>query len=117
MPSARYLLGLACILLAGCAPTSAAAVQRSGEPVSTVQVDLPPSYVFVPQHIQVASGTTVTWTNHDNFTHSVQVERLGTEVHMLKPGEATQITFSTPGDYQYVCTLHAQTMRGSVTVS
>jgi plastocyanin len=116
MRSARYLLGLACILLAGCAPAGAAAVQRS-DTVSTAQVDLPPSYVFMPQHIQIASGTTVTWTNHDNFTHSVQVERLGTEVHMLKPGEATQLTFSAPGDYPYVCTLHAQTMRGTVSVS
>jgi plastocyanin len=109
MRRARTLIGLACILLVGCAPSSAA--------VRTVQVDLPPSYVFAPQHIQIDAGATVTWTNHDNFSHSVQVERLGSTVHMLKPGEATQISFSTPGEYPYLCTLHAQTMRGTVSVS
>ena len=38
------------------------------EPVATDQVDLPPSYRFEPEVITVADGTTVTRTNHDNFT-------------------------------------------------
>jgi plastocyanin len=103
------LLGLA--LLAGCASGSSAA----SAPVRTNQVDLPPSYVFRPATIEVPVGTTVTWTNHDNFTHTVQVTGQS-EVHQLRPGESTSITFSTPGDYAYVCTLHTQNMRGVVTV-
>jgi plastocyanin len=57
----------------------------------------------------------VTWTNHDNFSHSVQVQGQA-EVHMMKPGETAQISFTAPGDYPYVCTLHAQNMRGTISV-
>jgi plastocyanin len=106
------LLASAGLLLAGCGRTSTSAAQA----VQTAQVDLPASYKFEPAHIQVARGTTVTWTNHDNFTHSVQVQGQS-EVHMLRPGETTQITFSSPGDFTYVCTFHTQNMRGTVTVT
>jgi plastocyanin len=106
------LMGLACALLVGCAPA-----QRAQQPdvVKTAQVDLPPSYVFAPAHIQVSPGTTVTWTNHDNFSHSVQVQGQS-DVHMMKPGETAHITFATPGEFVYLCTLHAQNMRGRISV-
>jgi plastocyanin len=105
-------LGLASVaLVAACASPA-----QSNAPVKTAQVDLPPSYVFSPATIQVSPGTSVTWTNHDNFTHSVQVQGQS-DVHMLKPGETTQIAFSSPGQFPYICTLHAQTMRGTIIVS
>jgi plastocyanin len=103
---------LGCGLLTGCAP----ATQRASKSVRTSQVDLPPSYQFAPASIDVAPGTAVTWTNHDNFTHSVQVQGQS-EVHMLRSGESTQISFDQPGTYPYVCTLHTQNMRGTVIVS
>jgi plastocyanin len=34
----------------------------------------------------------------------------------MKPGETAQITFAAPGEYPYVCTLHAQNMRGTISV-
>jgi plastocyanin len=108
----RWLLACALLLLVGCARTSPSASAAA----QTNVVDLPPSYKFEPAHISVAHGTTVTWTNHDNFTHSVQVDGQA-DVHMLRPGESTQITFSTPGEFHYVCTLHTQNMQGSVTVT
>jgi plastocyanin len=119
------LLGAACLLLAACsAPpnnptTSAPAAQASGSS-KTATVDLPPSYLFAPASIEVKPGTTITWTNHDNFTHSVQVQGqpagVDSNVHMMSPGQSTQITFDKPGTYQYVCTLHAQNMKGTVVV-
>jgi plastocyanin len=104
------LLALGCLILAGCTSATASA------PVKTTTVDLPPSYQFQPAHISVAAGSTVTWTNHDNFTHSVQVDGQS-DVHMMKPGESAQITFSAPGEYHYICTLHSQSMQGTVTVT
>ena len=109
------LVGLVCLALAGCAGASAAA-QSSSAPVATNAVDLPVSYKFEPAHITVRAGTTVTWTNHDNFTHSVQVNGQS-DVHMMRPGETAQITFDKPGEYHYICTLHAQNMQGTVTVT
>ena len=115
MASARLAapLLLAC-LLAGCA--SGGAASGPTEPANTSTVNLPPSYRFDPVSIQVSAGTTVTWTNNDNFTHSVLVVG-GDEVHNMKPGEKTTITFDKPGTYDYVCTYHTQNMKGRVVVS
>jgi plastocyanin len=106
------LLGAVCGALAGCAPASTSA----STVVRTNQVDLPPSYLFAPAAIEVVQGTTVTWTNHDNFTHSVQVQGQS-EVHILPPGQSTQIRFDQAGTFAYVCTLHTQNMHGTVVVT
>lgn len=111
----RWLFGVAALLvlalLAGCGSNAASAAA----PVKTNQVDLPPSYRFDPPVIEVPAGTTVTWTNHDNFTHSVQVA--GGPVHDMKPGQTVSITFDQPGEYAYLCTYHAQNMKGKVIVT
>ena len=101
-------------VLAGCSGTSSTSSAAAAVP--TTQVDLPPSYQFSPTHIQVSRGATVTWTNHDNFTHSVQIQGQS-EVHTLKPGDSTQIEFDAAGDFAYVCTFHTQNMKGTVSVS
>lgn len=91
----------------------------TGSPVATAQVDLPPSYRFVPADISVAAGTTVTWTNHDNFTHSVAFLDGGLpgDPHVMKPGETATFTFATAGTFHYQCSFHPQNMKGSVIVS
>jgi plastocyanin len=102
---------LAAFLLAGCSGGAAS----GADPVRTTTVDLPPSYQFAPTAIQVPVGATVTWTNNDHFTHSVLVA--GTDdVHNMKPGEKTTITFDKAGEYNYVCTYHTQDMKGKVIV-
>jgi plastocyanin len=82
-------------------------------------VRLPPSYKFEPAAIRVAAGATVTWTNADNFTHSVQFQDGGLPADplMMEPGEQATFTFDTPGTYAYRCSLHPQNMRGTVTVT
>jgi plastocyanin len=91
----------------------------SGEPAATSTVDLPPSYRFQPASIAVGAGTTVTWTNHDNFTHSVQFldGGLPSDPMLMKPGETATFTFGTAGTYRYQCSLHPQNMQGTVTVT
>ena len=87
--------------------------------MATSVVDLPPSYRFAPEAISVPAGTTVTWTNNDNFTHSVQFldGGLPTEPLQMQPGASTTFTFDAPGTYRYQCHLHPQDMRGTVTVT
>jgi plastocyanin len=75
---------------------------------------MPKSYRFEPKTIQVDAGATVTWRNEDNFTHTVEVE--GQEDRKVKPGESTSVTFTKPGEYEYVCTLHSHDMKGLVIV-
>ena len=105
-------LAVIIVLLAGCAaqPSAAAA------PVETAEVSMPPSYRFEPVAIQVPAGTTVTWRNTDNFTHSVSVSGGAFPFLNLPPGQSGAITFDQPGAYAYICTYHAQDMKGTVIV-
>ena len=116
MRSLKAIRVLAAVALtlgaAGCASAA-----PSGSPVATDRVDLPPSYKFVPALITVKAGTTVTWTNHDNLTHSVQLDGTAAPGQVMHPGEQTTHTFATPGTYHYVCSFHANNMQGEVIVT
>jgi plastocyanin len=112
--------------LAACSPSGSSGSDASdasggtaATPVATSVVDLPPSYRFAPEAIAVPAGTTVTWTNHDNFTHSVQFldGGLPTEPLLMQPGASATFDFAAPGTYSYQCHLHPQNMRGTVTVT
>lgn len=72
-------------------------------------------YAFGPKDVSVPAGSTVTWTNHDDDTHTVT----GTAPFRSRSfgKDATySFTFAAAGTYRYVCALHPQ-MKGSVTVS
>jgi plastocyanin len=99
----------AAVFAAGCAGSG----ERS-EPVATTEVQMVKSYRFDPKVIEIKSGDKVTWTNEDNFTHTVEVD--GQEDHKVEQGESFSITFDTPGTYHYVCTLHSKDMDGEVIV-
>ena len=101
------------LAVAGCGGVTA--TDGEATPVATTTVDLPTSYRFAPVAITVAAGATVTWTNHDNFTHNVALD--GVQPFTMAPGESATHTFATPGLYPYVCSLHPKDMKGSVLVT
>jgi plastocyanin len=103
------LVAVVTVVLAGCAQS-----EEEAQPVPTTEVSMPKSYRFDPKTIEVNAGATVTWRNEDNFTHTVEVE--GREDMKVEPGESVSVTFSQPGTYDYVCTLHSHDMRGEVIV-
>ena len=105
--------GLA-LSLAGCGSGAGAASEAS--PVPTAHVDLPKSYRFSPAAIVVPAGSTVTWTNHDEFTHDVTLPD-GTPALSMAPGEIVSHTFDEPGEFDYMCSLHPRDMRGRVVVT
>ena len=98
------------VLAAGCGGGD-----EDAAPVATTEVQMAKSYRFEPKAIRVTAGDTVTWTNDDNFTHTVRVD--GQEDHKVDRGDSVSITFDKPGTYHYVCTLHRRDMDGTVTVS
>ncbi|HEY8704505.1 MAG TPA: cupredoxin domain-containing protein [Gaiellaceae bacterium] len=102
------VLAVSAVLTAGCGSAF------SSKPVATNQVLLPKSYRFDPMEVVVKAGTSVTWSNHDNFTHTVKVED-GVD-HKISPGQSVTIKFPTLGTYRYVCTLHSHDMHGVVIV-
>jgi len=107
------LLAFVALAAIGCASSNAGGPNAS--PVATTSVDLPKSYKFEPAAITVKAGSTVTWTNDDNFTHSVRLA--GAQPLVMKPGEHVTQTFATPGTYQFDCSFHPQDMKGTVVVT
>jgi plastocyanin len=110
---------LAALLLPLALAAACGGSQAGASPAATSNVELPPSYKFVPADITVKAGTTVTWTNNDNFTHSVQFTDGGlpTQPMLMERGQAARFTFTTAGTFHYQCSLHPQNMKGSVVVT
>ena len=99
----------ATVVAAGCAGA------QSSAPVRTTIVSMAKSYRFDPRTIEIKAGQTVTWTNRDNFTHTVKVD--GEPDHKVARGDSVSIRFAKPGTYHYVCTLHSHDMHGTVIVT
>jgi plastocyanin len=97
------------VVAAGCGNSA-----EADAPVATTEVAMAKSYRFEPKSIEIDAGQTVTWTNDDNFTHTVKVD--GQEDHKVDRGKSVSIAFDEPGTYHYVCTLHSQDMDGEVIV-
>lgn len=108
---------LAAILVLAAVVASCATAGQDTPPVPTDRVDLPKSYRFAPDAIVVQLGATVTWTNSDNFTHSVQFDGEAAPGLQMAPGDEVSRSFPTAGTYPFVCAFHAQEMRGTVIVS
>jgi plastocyanin len=96
------------VIAAGCGATG------SSVPVATTKVSMAKSYRFDPKTIEIKAGQTVTWTNNDNFTHTVKVD--GQADHKVGRGHSVSITFRQAGTYHYECTLHSHDMHGTVIV-
>jgi plastocyanin len=79
-----------------------------------VQID---NYSFSPGDLTVPAGTTVTWINHDETPHTVVATG---HPHAFRSGgldtdDKFSFTFTKPGIYSYLCTVHPY-MTGKVVV-
>ncbi len=88
-------------------PNNAAA-----NPVVTVGMD---HNTFIPSEITVAPGTTVTWVNNEAMPHTVVDQSKGFRSKMLAKEATFSFTFTTAGDYDYLCSIHPN-MKGKVIV-
>lgn len=80
-----------------------AVVAAAPAKVQKVAID---NFAFAPQVIVVAPGTTVTWTNADDDPHSVVATNKAFRSSALDGGDKFSFTFTTPGAFQYFCSLH-----------
>ena len=81
-------------------------------PVATVSMD---HNAFIPSEITVAPGTTVTWVNTENMPHTVVDSNKGFRYKTLVKDASFSFTFTTAGDFDYVCSIHPN-MKGNVIV-
>ena len=63
--------------------------------------------------VEIISGQKVIFTNNDVYSHTATASEFSTG--NLKSGESAEITFNTPGTYEYFCSLHPY-MTGTIKV-
>ena len=72
-------------------------------------------HAFIPQRVAVKAGTTVTWINDDDVPHTVASSTKLFKSKALDTGDKFSFTFTTPGAYQYFCSVHPY-MTGAIVV-
>jgi plastocyanin len=107
-------LGMGVVTALAVAALAAGALASQGAPASDAKVQID-QYAFLPQRITVKPGTTVTWTNDDDDSHTVASSSKLFKSKALDTGDKFSFTFTTPGRYDYFCSLHPH-MTGAVVV-
>jgi plastocyanin len=116
---------------AGAIPTPAASPEVTPDPAAPTPSGAPATpdssgagggdavsianFAFGPDTIQVAAGTTVTWTNNDTAAHTVTADDGSFDSGNLAPGDTFTYTFTTAGTVAYHCNYHPN-MTASVVV-
>jgi plastocyanin len=72
-------------------------------------------FTFTPQHVTVKTGTSVTWINDDDVPHTVASSTKFFKSKALDTKDKFSFTFTTPGTYEYFCSLHPH-MTGAIVV-
>jgi plastocyanin len=96
-------------------PAGGAPAPASNVPAHTDQVQIT-NFGFAPAVITVVAGTTVTWTNEDTTQHDVFAPPVGLQSPVLNQNDTYAHTFSSPGTYRYICSIHPF-MHGTVVVT
>ena len=99
------------------APSATAAPGATGapDPAATATVGIL-NFKFTPAALTVKAGTTVVWTNNDAIAHTVNFMTGDINSSVLNQNDQFSHTFTTPGTYDYICSIHPF-MHGSVTVT
>jgi plastocyanin len=91
-------------------------VRTTVQPITTqetVAVEIK-GLAFVPATITISKGTTVTWTQEDNVTHTVT--GTGFDSGDLSQGKTFSYTFNEVGIFNYGCLYHPS-MSGKIIVT
>jgi plastocyanin len=70
---------------------------------------------FGPNRIEIAAGTTITWTNNDPLAHTITADDRSWDSGEIAPGQTWSHTFTQPGEFAFHCTPHPF-MRGVLVV-
>jgi plastocyanin len=102
----RLIAALSLLALAATTPAA-----RASDSAIAIQ-----SFAFAPSTLSVSTGTTVTWTNLDPFSHTTTSDSTAWDSGTLEGGASFSIEFIAAGTYAYHCAVHPS-MRGTVTVT
>lgn len=93
-------------------PKASAPAATSAVITSTGNTVAISNFSFVPPTLVVSPGTTVTWTNKDQTTHTVKFPE---QDQTIAFGQSFTRTFTKPGEYTYLCGIHTS-MKGTIIV-
>ncbi len=99
------------------ADTGGDAAEPTAKAVKALKVDIKDTK-FVPEDVVVATGGTITWTNSDDFAHTVTKDGgpgADFDSGNMDGGATFEQKFATAGKIDYLCEIHpGQT--GTITV-
>ena len=72
-------------------------------------------FKFTPATVTIHSGDTITWTNDGPSEHTATASNGSFDTGLLKKGQSASHTFTQPGTYAYICTIHPF-MHGTIVV-
>jgi plastocyanin len=101
--AALAILAAAAVLPAAAAQAAATQAAEAQAAETEVKID---NFTFAPQSITVKAGTTVTWSNDDDIPHTVAAKTKLFKSKALDTGDKFSFTFTTPGAFEYFCSLH-----------
>jgi plastocyanin len=97
-------------------PTPAPVTAGSGTPITIpTGAQTLGNRAFSPDAVDVAVGTTVTWTNTDSITHTSTSNGAGWDSGAIAPRAQFSFTFQNAGTFPYHCAIHPG-MVGTITV-
>ena len=116
MLSSRLVLVSALALLtAACgggysAPTPTPAPVPPGDPATSITIPIAASTLgnraFSPDDLDVAAGSTVTWTNNDSIAHTSTSDANGWDSGAVAPRGHFSVAFPNAGTFHYHCAIH-----------
>jgi plastocyanin len=74
------------------------------------------NFAFTPEVLNVKTGATITFVNHDDIPHLVAAVDGKYRSKALDTNDKFSIAFDKPGEYAYFCGLHPH-MKGKIIVA
>jgi len=102
--------GLAGVVLAALAVLTSAVSTASAAETHPIPIA---QYAYMPASMTVRVGDVVTWTNQDQASHDVAGGTFRSP--MLAQGQSWSFTFTQPGTFDYICSVHPD-MRARIVV-
>ena len=84
-------------------PAANETAARGGEGAAKAEMR---TMTFLPKRLEIAPGTTVTWTNNDQLVHTITADDGSWDSGPIEPGTTWSRTFTQPGEFVMHCTPH-----------
>lgn len=114
-PGSAAVTALAITAACSSAPSAPPPASTSTAPISGTVVSID-DFAFAPAALTVHRGETVTWINRDEEPHTVAAGNGSFHSPGMDTNATYSFTFTKPGRYEYICSIHP-TMHGTVVVT